>query len=225
MFNFCLRPNRNYPLRTLAVIKKEPHIPQKDFFFIPTEIIRKLLTENGSLSDEQATCTSTAAAASNNEETSSAIISKYLCPHKRLNPFAINKLKIVSRWGIEKARSELGIDWLEQGLCLPCYDEQKALCWDCLYACYEYARSRDTIKAEAKKVKALLELEYDADGEEASIQEALKAQNVNLPSTPKKKKTSDNENDDIIVLEDTLSSELTSNHKNRCNSKSSYMKL
>lgn len=180
-----------------------------DQYFIATDAIRKLI-ECPTSSDSQTV-----------ESDKSGItqsISRYVCRHGRINPFASNKVKVVSPRAFGLLSTTFGVDLSRDNIVIP-VDEEFGICWSCLYSCFNYLHFRDMLKTEVKSVKEMLQLEYDKDKEEdktirSSSNNRSQSSNKSTPKKQesfikKKKKSSDDDEeeeeeseDDIIVLEE-----------------------
>lgn len=171
-----------------------------DYFFLPTEVIRKILEiDSNSNSNSQQSDSSTDLQLSKINLGPNSM-TKYLCAHKHVNPLAINRLKVVSRRGLDLLKSKSGIEW--ETFALPAYSQSTTLCWKCVLACFEYLKLREELKNELKKFKVMNQIEY-TDGMAA----AAAGLEIDTKSIKKKKQHQQNdENDDVLILEDKSSS-------------------
>lgn len=174
---------------------------KKDHFFLPTEVIRKLLEVDNNNKDDGTGANSGAKSSQNeNNLVDPNAMVKYMCSHKHLNPFAINKLKVVSRRGLELLKEKLGVDW--HALALPAYDTGSTLCRQCVLFCLEYVKLREVLKNEAKRVRTLLQQEHTDENDEYCGSES--DGETNLPAS-KLKQQHNNENDDVLIIEEKSS--------------------
>ncbi len=136
-------------LAKLSTINK-PISPKRklqpdELFFINTDYLRKLLSLQSKLVD-------TAEAVSVNS------IQKYMCQHKRLNPLAVNKFKLVRREGVEFIQSVLAMDLADMGV-LEAGSMATTKCRLCVVNCFEYLRCKERIKSDSKILKNLIKSE------------------------------------------------------------------
>ena len=109
-------------------------------YFVNTEFIRKLLLNQ-----------------TNSITNVSDMTSKYLCSHKRMNPFAINKFKLISKEGLECIIDNYGYKANEIGV-FEASDNEKTRCFQCVCNIFDYLRLKDQIKEDTKHLKTLLKI-------------------------------------------------------------------
>jgi len=107
-----------------------------ELFFINTDYLRKLLSLKSKLNDTA-------------ESVSVNSIQKYMCQHKRLNPLAVNKFKLVRREGVEFIQTVLAMDLADMGV-LKAGSMVTTKCRLCVVNCFEYLRCKERIKSDSK---------------------------------------------------------------------------
>lgn len=90
-------------------------------------------------------------------------MTKYLCSHKRLNPLAINRVKVVNRSGLDLIKSIYSIDLIGSNAALAAYDDQTTRCMACVNNCITYLKCKEKLKLDSKLIKQILD--KDADDE------------------------------------------------------------
>ncbi|RNA09573.1 ubiquitin carboxyl-terminal hydrolase 48 isoform X1 [Brachionus plicatilis] len=114
------------------------------YYFVPVDFVRKLIA--GEFSQIQ------------NELPS--VTNKYLCAHKRLNPLAINRFKLVSRKGLDIFCEKNSANLSDIGA-LEAFNNSTTRCWPCVFNCFDYLKFKDDIKQDMKKVRQMLKYEFD----------------------------------------------------------------
>lgn len=112
-------------------------------FFIPTEFLKKWLSDP---SDKTVLNSS----------------QKYLCRHKKLNPLAVNRFKLVSKKGLEALMGFYGAKETEIGA-LEASNEETTRCLTCVSNIMAFIRLKERIKEDAKTLRNLLKSDVDED--------------------------------------------------------------
>lgn len=133
------------------------------YYFISVDFIRKLIC--GEFNQSQT------------DLASSNFTNKYLCAHKLLNPLAINRLKLVSRKGLELMCKVYSVNLADIGA-LEAYNNQTTRCWTCVTSCFEYLKCKDKLKQDAKLFKQLLKFEFDPMSCEKNGRRSLEANEI-----------------------------------------------
>lgn len=140
--------------------------PKEDMFFMPAETIKQIMSGEWINSGGPATTNSGSGVKKKGGQSSSAASSslanltpmtKYLCSHRRLNPLAINRVKLVSRSGLELIKSIYSIDLIGSGAVLPAYDDQTTRCRVCVRNCVAYLRCKEKLKFDSKLIEQILD--------------------------------------------------------------------
>ncbi|CAF0845967.1 unnamed protein product, partial [Brachionus calyciflorus] len=141
--------------KTLKKTKsKEPPSPidpslitEKDlYYFIPVDFVRKLIA--GDFSHGQTDL--------------NTLTNKFLCSHKKLNPLATNRLKLVSRKGLDIFCNVYSTSLSDLGT-LEAFNNTTTRCWPCVTHCFEYIKFKDNVKQDVKIFRQLLKYEYSSE--------------------------------------------------------------
>lgn len=190
----------DYPIRDPESVNKASRLdPSSDYYFLPTEVIRKILDLKIEIDSKSNSTTDQNSCEETKLNLGPNTITKYICGHNRLNPFAINKFKVVSRSGLDLLKAKLKIEW--NSFALPVYNTRTTLCFECVQVCLEFLRLRETLKIQAKNVRTLLQIEFN----QAEVNRITKS-----------KQHYENEND-VLIIEDKTSSPPLSDQFNRLN--------
>jgi hypothetical protein len=156
---------------------------RNDYFFIPTDFLKKWFGSDSSPTNFEPNLGAT-------------ILNKYMCQHKRLNPLAISKMKLVSRKGLEAMKSYFELKPSEVGA-LEAENDDTTRCNECVDRCFEYLRCREKLKQEAKEVKSLQKYEYNdgLEGETKMVRSPMTEGSDDLYDSG----SGDNENEVIII--------------------------
>jgi ubiquitin carboxyl-terminal hydrolase 48 len=110
---------------------------RSDMYFVPTDFLRKFMLS----------C--------HDVISLSGPVQKYLCSHKRLNPFAINRFKIVNKQGLETLKNAYAVDFFEIGAFKIANDECTR-CLQCVKNIFSYLKFKDDLKNDAKTFRGLV---------------------------------------------------------------------
>ena len=125
-----------------------PHLSdQPDFFFLAVETVKQIIAGEW---------TGLNKAAQN-------ATGKYLCAqHKRLNPLACNRVKLVSRRGLEAITNFYSASHADIGA----VEVSSGMCRECVRCCFAYLACKEKLKQEAKVVKQLLKQEFNEESDD-----------------------------------------------------------
>ena len=98
-----------------------------------------------------------------------------MCQHKRLNPLAVNKFKLVSKEGVELLKKALMLSAAELGV-FEATNDDTTRCKQCVLNCFEYLRSKEKIKQDTKILRNLMkaETQYEKNLSTKSNEEILR---------------------------------------------------
>ena len=111
-------------------------------YFMNTNFIRKLLSNQ---------------TGNNTAITSPEMTSKYLCLHRRMNPFAVNRFKLISKEGLDCVVSNYGYKLNEMGA-FDASSKETTMCQQCVVYIFDYLKLKDKIKDDVKHLKSLLKI-------------------------------------------------------------------
>jgi hypothetical protein len=120
---------------------------KEDTFFLPVETIKQVV------SGEWSSMTRAAQNAT----------LKYMCAHRRLNPLAVARFKLVSRRGLEIMSNCYTVSISETGA-FPAYSRETTVCEQCVFNCCNYLACKERLRVDVKEVKNLLKLEWREEG-------------------------------------------------------------
>jgi ubiquitin carboxyl-terminal hydrolase 48 len=116
----------------------QKNTPQDHIYFIPTDFLRKfLMSTNDVISLGGST-------------------QKYMCPHKRLNPFAVNRFKVVSSKGLDTLKSSYSLSLTDIGAFEVNNGDSTTMCMQCIRNIYAYLRFKEDLKNDAKVFRNLV---------------------------------------------------------------------
>lgn len=127
----------------------------QELYYINTDYLRKLLSLQTNLSQTT-------------DSISTASIQKYLCQHKRLNPLAVNKFKLVRKEGIMLIMDQLQLEPSYFGV-LEANNMITTKCRQCIVNCFEYLKCKEKIKSDTKLLRGLMKTEILNDCQTVSI--------------------------------------------------------
>jgi hypothetical protein len=110
-------------------------------YYLTTDFLRKWLTSPNTI------CS--------NELASLNSVQKYICPHKRLNPLAVNRFKLISKLGLDRILDIYSIK-INDLNAFEAYNDEVTRCWECVTNCYEYLKCKEKLKQDAKILRNLL---------------------------------------------------------------------
>jgi hypothetical protein len=110
------------------------------FYFINTDFIRKLISSQ-----------------TGNISSTSEITSKYLCNHKHLNPFAINRFKLISKEGLFSILTNYAYKLNEIGA-FEAENNETTRCLQCVVNIFDYLKLKDKLKDDSKLLRLLLKV-------------------------------------------------------------------
>lgn len=112
-------------------------------YFIATEFLKKWLSEP---SDKNIANTT----------------QKYLCKHKKLNPLAVNRFKLISKKGVEALLSFYSAKESDIGA-LDAFSDESTRCFSCVANIQSYIKLKERIKEDTKTLRNLLKSDVDEE--------------------------------------------------------------
>ena len=112
----------------------------KHRYFLNTEFIRKLLT--GQKASIKLTPEATA---------------KYMCSHKHLNPFAINRFKLINKEGLDSILTNYSFNLNEIGA-FDVENNHTTRCVQSVTNIFDYLKLKDKLKDDSKQIRSLLKI-------------------------------------------------------------------
>ena len=191
------KPSNNKTKKTNNEIDRSPtcasKLPRSQMYFLSVDFLKRLLSFQNNL------CSSDAASINS--------IQKYLCPHRKLNPLAIGKFKLVNKEGLEKIMSVFTLQLSDLGA-LEAGSEEATQCRKCVLNCFDYLKMKEKMKTDAKLLRNLLKVdvvvEDDLKRNEDSENSGSSCEQPEVRNLKRLKKIVESD-DDVIMIEEPKS--------------------
>lgn len=185
-------PSQGFVEPNHEIIERKPNeeADKSQFYFISADFIRKLIS--GEFNQSPA------------DLSSNSFTQKYLCSHKLLNPLAINRLKLVSKKGLDLMCSVYSVSLGDLGA-LEAFSNKTTRCWQCVFNCFDYLKCKDRIKQDGKLFKQLMKYEFELNNENINLEKSIEASELIKHYEQKGNEYNSNgessESDDVILIE------------------------
>ena len=172
--------------------EKSPHTPKFDksqLYFLSIDFLKRLLSFQNNL------CPSDAASINS--------IQKYLCQHRKLNPLAVNKFKLVNKEGIDKIMNMFALSLNDLGA-LEAFNDDTTRCIICVSNCFEYLKCREKLKVDMKTIRTILKLEANNNGDQMvarNSDETSEQSDNSQPMNRGDEMKRENDDEDVILID------------------------